>query len=222
MFGKKAFKLISELDLSMDLLPFNEILVKEVLDEMNSLYKENLYDSNAIRNDDNMTLLPSVQLRHIALTRNKRCLLAYVYNRMRKIRDLRWELGSILPPEINSNLLNAEVQWFQAYNKSLATYMRSLGEDYGFNITANMLPPKTPYVEVKCVTDFGKLELEDGQVILLKKNTYHLLPRAVCEPLIRQESGLNICQPVCSTFHQEFPIYIHKLKSRVTCSNRTV
>ncbi|XP_029046445.1 DNA replication complex GINS protein PSF1-like isoform X3 [Osmia bicornis bicornis] len=186
MFGKKAFKLISELDLSMDLLPFNEILVKEVLDEMNSLYKENLYDSNAIRNDDNMTLLPSVQLRHIALTRNKRCLLAYVYNRMRKIRDLRWELGSILPPEINSNLLNAEVQWFQAYNKSLATYMRSLGEDYGFNITANMLPPKTPYVEVKCVTDFGKLELEDGQVILLKKNTYHLLPRAVCEPLIRQ------------------------------------
>ncbi|XP_034173711.2 DNA replication complex GINS protein PSF1 isoform X2 [Osmia lignaria lignaria] len=187
MFGKKAFKLISELDLSMDLLPFNEILVKEVLDEMNSLYKENLYDSNAIRNDDNMTLLPSVQLRHIVLTRNKRCLLAYVYNRMRKIRDLRWELGSILPPEINSNLLNAEVQWFQAYNKSLATYMRSLGEDYGFNITANMLPPKTPYVEVKCVTDFGKLELEDGQVILLKKNTYHLLPRAVCEPLIRQE-----------------------------------
>ena len=186
MFGKKAYKLISELDLSMDLLPFNEILVKEVLDEMNSLYKENLYDSNAIRNDDNMTLLPSVQLRHIALTRNKRCLLAYVYNRMRKIRDLRWELGSILPPEINSNLLNAEVQWFQAYNKSLATYMRSLGEDYGFNITANMLPPKTPYVEVKCVTDFGKLELEDGQVILLKKNTYHLLPRAVCEPLIRQ------------------------------------
>lgn len=67
---------------------------------------------------------------------------------MRKIRDLRWELGSILPPEINSNLLNAEVQWFQAYNKSLATYMRSLGEEYGFNITANMLPPKTPYVEV--------------------------------------------------------------------------
>lgn len=34
--------------------------------------------------------------------------------------------------------------------------------------------------------DFGKLELEDGHVILLKKNTYHLLPRAICESLIRQ------------------------------------
>ncbi|XP_003708407.1 DNA replication complex GINS protein PSF1 [Megachile rotundata] len=186
MFGRKACKLITELDLSADILPFNEIVVKEVIDEMHFLYKANMSDSNAIRNDDNMALLPSVQLRHIALTRNKRCLLTYVYNRMRRIRDLRWELGSILPPEINSNLLNAEAQWFQTYNKSLATYMRSLGEDYGFNITANMLPPKTPYVEVKCVTDFGRLELEDGQVILLKKNTYHLLPRAVCEPLIRQ------------------------------------
>ncbi|CAK9821052.1 DNA replication complex GINS protein PSF1 [Anthophora plagiata] len=186
MFGRKAFKLVTELDLQTDIPPFNEALVKEVLNEMQSLYEANLTDSNAIRNDDNMALLPSVQLRHIALTRNKRCILAYIYNRMRKLRELRWELGSIMPPEINSNLLNAEIQWFQSYNKSLATYMRSLGEDQGFNLTANILPPKTPYVEVKCVTDFGKLELEDGQIILLKKNTYHLLPRAVCEPLIRQ------------------------------------
>ncbi|CAK9830340.1 DNA replication complex GINS protein PSF1 [Anthophora retusa] len=186
MFGRKAFKLVTELDLQTDIPPFNEALVKEVLNEMQSLYEANLADSNTIRNDDNMALLPSVQLRHIALTRNKRCILAYIYNRMRKLRELRWELGSIMPPEINSNLLNAEIQWFQSYNKSLAIYMRSLGEDQGFNLTANMLPPKTPYVEVKCVMDFGKLELEDGQIILLKKNTYHLLPRAVCEPLIRQ------------------------------------
>ncbi|XP_017756263.1 PREDICTED: DNA replication complex GINS protein PSF1-like [Eufriesea mexicana] len=186
MYGRKGFKLISELDLFSDILPFNEVLVKEILEEMQSLYNANMADSNAIRNGDNMALLPSVQLRHIALTRNKRCVLAYIYNRMRKLRELRWELGSILPAEINSNLLNAEVQWFQSYNKCLATYMRSLGDDHGFNLTANILPPKTPYVEVKCVVDFGKLELEDGQIILLKKNTYHLLPRTICEPLIRQ------------------------------------
>ena len=186
MYGRKAIKLITELDLCNTIQPFNEVTVKEVLEEMHSLYDANMLDSNAIRNDDNMSLLPSVQLRHIALNRNKRCVLAYIYNRMRMLRDLRWELGSILPSEVNSNLLNAEVQWFQSYNKSLATYMRSLGEDQGFNLTVNMLPPKAPYVEVKCLKDFGKLELEDGQVILLKKNTYHLLPRAVCEPLIRQ------------------------------------
>lgn len=36
------------------------------------------------------------------------------------------------------------------------------------------------------MTDFGKLEIENGQVVTLKKNTYHLLPRVICEPLIRQ------------------------------------
>ncbi|KAK9309527.1 hypothetical protein QLX08_000781 [Tetragonisca angustula] len=186
MYGRKGFKLVSELDVYSDILPFNEALIKEVLQEMQSLYDANVANSNAIRNDNNMALLPSVQLRHIALKRNKRCILAYIYNRMRKLKELRWELGSILPPEINTNLINAEVQWFQSYNKSLAKYMRSLGEDHGFNLTTNMVPPKTLYVEVKCVEDFGKLELDDGQVILLKKNTYHLLPRSVCEPLIRQ------------------------------------
>nr|XP_033336899.1 DNA replication complex GINS protein PSF1-like isoform X1 [Megalopta genalis]XP_033336900.1 DNA replication complex GINS protein PSF1-like isoform X1 [Megalopta genalis]XP_033336901.1 DNA replication complex GINS protein PSF1-like isoform X1 [Megalopta genalis] len=186
MYGRKAFKLITELDLSAEIQLFNEVLLNEVLEEMHTLYDANMTDSNAIRNEDNMALLPSVQLRHIALTRNKRCVLSYIYNRVRKLRELRWDLGSILPPEINSNLSNAEIQWFQSYNKSLATYMRSLGEDQGFNLTACMLPPKTPYVEVKCMVDFGKLELEDGQVILLKKNTYHLLPRAICESLIRQ------------------------------------
>ncbi|XP_031845580.1 DNA replication complex GINS protein PSF1 isoform X2 [Nomia melanderi] len=163
---------------------------------MHSLYDANMSDSMAIQNEDNVTLLPSIQLRHIALNRNKRCVLAYLYNRMRKLRELRWELGSILPPEISSNLLNGEAQWYQSYNKSLATYMRSLGEDQGFNLTTNMLPPKTPYVEVKCVVDFGKLELDDGQVILLKKNTYHLLPRAVCEPLIRQVLFKSIHQVI--------------------------
>lgn len=186
MYGRKAAKLVSELDLSADVPPFNEHSVKQIFAEMHSLYDANITDSNAARNDNNMALLPSVQLRHVALTRNKRCLLAYVYNRMRKIRDLRWDLGSILPPEMNSNLLNAEVQWFQSYNKSLAKYMKSLGDDQGFNLMTSMVPPKSLYLEVKCVTDFGKLELESGEIILLKKNTYHLLPRDICEPLIRQ------------------------------------
>lgn len=39
---------------------------------------------------------------------------------------------------------------------------------------------------MRCLVDYGKFELDDGQVISLKKNTHHLLPRAQCEPLIRQ------------------------------------
>jgi GINS complex subunit 1 len=46
--------------------------------------------------------------------------------------------------------------------------------------------PKSLYVEVRCVQDYGQLETEDGSIILLKKNTQHFLPRAQCEQLIRQ------------------------------------
>ncbi|XP_011648205.1 DNA replication complex GINS protein PSF1-like isoform X1 [Pogonomyrmex barbatus] len=185
MFGKEAIKLVTELDMHEDIRPFNEQVMRQVFEEMQKLYEANLVDSNAIQNEGNTTLLPSVHFRHTALLRNKRCVLAYLYHRIRRLRQMRWELGSILPAEITTNLLNAEIQWFQNYNKSLATYMRSIGDNHGLNLTMNMSPPKTLYVEVKCLSDFGKLELDDGEIITLKKNTYHLLPRAICEPLIR-------------------------------------
>lgn len=37
-----------------------------------------------------------------------------------------------------------------------------------------------------CLQDYGKFELDDGQVVNLKENTYHLLPRTQCEALVRQ------------------------------------
>ncbi|XP_008556431.1 DNA replication complex GINS protein PSF1 [Microplitis demolitor] len=188
MFGKEALKLITELELSEDIKPFNENLVRKVMDEMQSLYEANLEDVNTTvsDSDDSASRYMSVQLRHAALNRNKRCLLAYVYNRMRRLRQARWEFGSILPPEISVNMLSLETQWFQAYNKSLATYMRSIGDNQGLNLTVDMVPPKSLYIEVRCLVDYGKFELDDGQVITLKENTHHLLPRAQCEPLVRQ------------------------------------
>ncbi|XP_020282007.1 DNA replication complex GINS protein PSF1-like [Pseudomyrmex gracilis] len=182
MFGKDAIKLITELDMYEDIRPFNEQIMQQVFEEMQMLYEANLED---IREKDN-SLLPSVYFRHAALLRNQRCVLAYLYHRIKRLRQMRWELGSILPAEVTANLLKAEEEWFQNYNKSLATYMRSIGDDHGLNLTVNMCPPKSLYVEVKCLSDFGKLELDDGDIITLKKNTYHLLPRSVCEPLIRQ------------------------------------
>nr|CAD7587482.1 unnamed protein product [Timema genevievae] len=78
------------------------------------------------------------------------------------------------------------VQWFVNYNKSLATYMKSIADNGGLNLTQFMQPPKALYVEVRCLEDYGKLQLEDGEIVLLKKNTQHLLPRSQCELLIRQ------------------------------------
>nr|CAD7425320.1 unnamed protein product [Timema monikensis] len=219
---------------------------------MKVLFEENQKDVNMTVAGD-ASYLSGVHLRHAALERNKRCLLAYLYNRLKKIRQMRWEFGIVLPPEIRANLCEPErlimdtpctstqnnayrsssarkqeqshgvtcdpcsfvryprvqdaqalkleersekghhvclphdvVQWFVNYNKSLATYMKSIADSGGLNLTHFMQPPKSLYVEVRCLEDYGKLQLEDGEIVLLKKNTQHLLPRSQCELLIRQ------------------------------------
>ncbi|GJQ71358.1 hypothetical protein Trydic_g11090 [Trypoxylus dichotomus] len=68
----------------------------------------------------------------------------------------------------------------------LAKYMRSLGDDGGVNLCMDMRPPKALYIEVRCVVDYGRFELSDGTVLLLKKDSRHYLPRSECEELIRQ------------------------------------
>lgn len=42
-----------------------------------------------------------------------------------------------------------QLQWFSQYKKSLASFMRSLGGDEGLDITQDMKPPKSLYIEVR-------------------------------------------------------------------------
>lgn len=126
-----------------------------------------------------------MRVRHAAIQRNLRCLLAYHYNRVRCLRTMRWEFGSILPADIKANLCTSETTWFSKYSSSLAKYMRSIG-DSGVNLAVDLKPPKSIYIDVRCLMDYGKFELSDGSVLLLKKNSQHYLPRSECEELIRQ------------------------------------
>ncbi|XP_033225295.1 DNA replication complex GINS protein PSF1-like [Belonocnema kinseyi] len=185
MYGKEGLKLINELVLSDDIKPFNDHVFRGVLNEIHTLYEANLADAVHASAGASNTHYRSLQFRHAVLNRNKRLLLTYVYHRMKRMRKLRWELGSILPAEIKVNLTNPEERWFNSYNRSLATYMRSIGEEGGLNIMKDMVPPKALYIEVRCLVDYGRFEF-DGEIVNLKKNTHHLLPRAECETLIRQ------------------------------------
>ncbi|XP_072865266.1 DNA replication complex GINS protein PSF1 isoform X6 [Chlorocebus sabaeus] len=109
-----------------------------------------------------------------------------VYDRLLRIRALRWEYGSILPNALRFHMSAEEMEWFNNYKRSLATYMRSLGGDEGLDITQDVKPPKSLYIEVRCLKDYGEFEVDDGTSVLLKKNSQHFLPRWKCEQLIRQ------------------------------------
>ncbi|XP_046675486.1 DNA replication complex GINS protein PSF1-like [Homalodisca vitripennis] len=187
MIGDKAFELIKDLERSRgSLLPFDDDRVRLVFEEMRMLCEQISEAMNSTTDVDANEIFPEVKLEKAALERNQRCLLAYLWNRMQLIRQMRWEFGSILPPDIKENLSESEVKWFNSYSKSLAKYMKSLGRNHGLNLTQDIKPPKSLYVEVRSLMDYGKLELDDGEVIILKKNSQHLMPRSLSEPLIRQ------------------------------------
>lgn len=65
---------------------------------------------------------------------------------------MRWEHGPVLPQEARANMTEQEGQFFQTYNKILADYMGSLGENHGLDLTQDLKPPKTLMVEVKTLT----------------------------------------------------------------------
>uniref|UniRef100_A0A1A8MQR3 DNA replication complex GINS protein PSF1 n=2 Tax=Nothobranchius TaxID=28779 RepID=A0A1A8MQR3_9TELE len=173
MFCEKAMEMIRELHRMSDgqLPAFNEDGLRQVLQEMEALYEQNQADVNEAKSFGRSDLIPSIKLRHCCLLRNQRCITAYLYDRLLRIRALRWEYGSVLPANVRFHMSAEEVQWFGQYKKSLASFMRSLGEGEGLDITQDIKPPKSLYIQVRCLKDHGEFEIEDGTVILLKKNS---------------------------------------------------
>lgn len=186
-FGDKAFELLKDLKRSSQTIPaFDDDGVRQVLEEIKAIFEENVAQASTYNSSGDRSLWPLLNYRHAALQRNKRCLLAYLYERMQRIKALRWEFGPIIPGDIKQTLCEPEVQFFNNYSKSLAAYMRSVGDGQGIDLTGNLRPPKSLYIEVRCVEDYGKFELDDGEVVHLKKNSQHYLPRAQVETLVRQ------------------------------------
>lgn len=170
MFGDKAFDLLKDLKRSAQTIPaFDDDGVRQVLEEIKAIFEENVAQASSYNSSGDRSLWPLLNYRHAALQRNKRCLLAYLYERMQRIKALRWEFGPIIPVDIKQALCEPEVQFFNNYSKSLAAYMRSVGDGQGIDLTGNLRPPKSLYIEVRCVEDYGKFELDDGEVVHLKK-----------------------------------------------------
>ena len=51
---------------------------------------------------------------------------------------------------------------FSTYSKLLAQYMKSVGTD----LTSDLCPPKSLFIEVRVKQDYGELETPDGDVSL--------------------------------------------------------
>jgi len=178
MLGESALNLVKESARNKNNLnPFNEDLVRQTIEET-----RRLWDQNRSEVAETGAIGASTTLKHAAIERNKRCMLAYLNHRAELLTSMRWQFGAVLPEEIKLNMCEPETEFFSKYNKALAGYMRSVGTD----LTTDIAPPKSLYIEVRVLEDHGELETADGDIIQLKKGTQHHLPRDLCEQLILQ------------------------------------
>ena len=105
----KAIELIKEHKRSENtenIPAYNENLVKEIITETEWWYDTNRRDVTRMYNEEegNRGLFAGIQLRHTCLNRNKRCLIAYHYQRLKKIQSMRWSRGVALPSEIRCSI----------------------------------------------------------------------------------------------------------------------
>ncbi|XP_043762914.1 DNA replication complex GINS protein PSF1-like isoform X5 [Cervus elaphus] len=108
--------------------------LRQVLEEMKALDEQNLPDVNNAKSGGRGDLVPAIKFRHCSLLRSQRCAGACLTTvDVRAV--LSWVLRVVL------------VDWFNGYKMSLATYMRSLAGDQGLDITQDVKPPKSLYIE---------------------------------------------------------------------------
>lgn len=115
-----------------------------------------------------------------SIQRNKRCALAYLYNRLRRITTYRWQAGPSAASHLADNMSPNETKFLADYNRLLTSYAAELDLD----LTADPQPPRDLYVEVRVNRDCGSV-LTDSGPVALKPGTAHFLKRSDVEHLIR-------------------------------------
>ncbi|OEL21631.1 DNA replication complex GINS protein PSF1 [Dichanthelium oligosanthes] len=134
-------------------------------------------DIETTRNEDHY----GAAIHHLSLLRNKRCLIAYMYNRAEVIQSFRWKVGPVLPHDIQEKLHFSEKEYFKNHSTAIKSYISEMDID----LTVDMVPPKDPYIQVRVLEDIGEVSLGDHSVSLTK-NSLHFLRRTDAEQFISQ------------------------------------
>ncbi|KAG8936689.1 DNA replication protein psf1 [Tulasnella sp. 419] len=194
MFGDQALQLMTEARRSTAtnaLQKYNDEVVRSVQREIRMLQD----DLEAVMARNSSVLTPSQAVLcvstfyHIAIRRNKRCLLAYHQHRIDQLKHLYWSYGCALPPilndpELRSLLAPQEIDFLKEYNEAVMDY-RSDFIDVVDVAGSIMTPPKDLDVVVEVLKECGTIYTESG-TFDFKKGQRYCLRRANIEHLIVQ------------------------------------
>uniref|UniRef100_A0A1I8AFB6 DNA replication complex GINS protein PSF1 n=1 Tax=Steinernema glaseri TaxID=37863 RepID=A0A1I8AFB6_9BILA len=181
-----ARQLLIDLQRNPDFIPpYNDERMRKCVETINDLYRRNaetfqMIQSDSCPNPDETAAI--LQVQNEILKRIKQCVLVYHRDRLERLRKLRWTIGGVLPVEIKANLSEAELDWFNEYNRNLAEYQNQMNVD----LMRGMEPPKALLRQVRVLEDYGEFETADGKAMILKKGSIHYLPITEIEVLIQQ------------------------------------
>eukprot|EP00954_Amorphochlora_amoebiformis_P000915 70909-Amorphochlora_amoeboformis.AAC.2 len=75
------------------------------------------------------TVTCSIVVNNATAKRNKRMALAYVNERLNRIKRMWWTRSSILPEDMKHNMSQAEKDFFEGYDKILSAYCQDIDVD---------------------------------------------------------------------------------------------
>ena len=162
-YGKSGIELLQDLKRSDWLPSYSEDGVRATLQEINTHTDEltalvrATNRANTTNNEETTSSSgpaienrPSLILHDASIRRNKRCLLAYHAYRIDKLRTLRWETAGTLPPNMKNVLSEAEIDYFNEYDKLASRYALS-GPMSAFDWNADQNPPEENFIQVRVV-----------------------------------------------------------------------
>lgn len=183
MHGKRAADLLEVLNDAKFLPAYNEPALRTIAAEIKELLEALLEAASvggaALKKD--LSAASGLIVFHRAIERNKRGALAYLYERLRRIVNYRWEAGASAATHLDGLLSAHEDTFLNEYGKILGRYF----DEVELDLTADRAPPQDLYVEVRVIRDCGSVMTDNGSVAL-KQGTAHFLKRSDVEHLIRQ------------------------------------
>jgi GINS complex subunit 1 len=182
--------------------PYQTELVRAVAREVRDLQRDidrilEPFSGTFNPNDDQATAC-LLLVDHLAMRRNKRCLIAYHRVRAEKLEAMSWQGNDLLeqqhrqqaqsgPGESNgsgsqSSLSPEEEEYFRQYNDLLSSYK---GQWTDIDLTGSLEPPKDLFIDVRVLKDAGEIQTEYG-AINLTKNSQFFVRHGDVERLIAQ------------------------------------
>jgi hypothetical protein len=114
MQAEKSKKLILELKQSKWLPPYNNELIRNIVQEVDNLYGKITESLAHARSDPSAGC--SLIIMHSSISRIKRSVLAYLNFRLTKLEKLRWETGPAIPQHFETQLSDDEKLYFRQYS----------------------------------------------------------------------------------------------------------